>query len=71
MGKYERRRKRRSPWLILLTFLLAVPAAWLTVNFLAWGLLHVGVPGGGAQSAPMELGIMDRYDMQMSRAELI
>ncbi|MBE6921715.1 MAG: hypothetical protein E7465_00850 [Ruminococcaceae bacterium] len=66
MEKNEIRRKRRSPWMILLTFFLAIPAAWLTVNFLMWGVLHVGVPGGGGQSAPMELGILDRYDMHLT-----
>ena len=52
--------------MILLTFFLAIPAACLTVSFLLWGVLHVGVPGGGGQSAPMELGILDRYDMHLT-----
>ena len=66
MGKYTKRRKRRSPWLNVLTVLLAIPAAWLTVKFLSWGLLNVGVPANSAHAAPLELGVMDRYDMQMT-----
>ena len=65
MGKYARR-KRVSPWYILLTILLAIPAGWLTVNFLGWGVLHVGVPGNTAQAEPVKLGVMDRFDMQMT-----
>lgn len=65
MGKYARR-KRVSVWYILLTILLAIPAGWLTVNFLAWGALHVGVPGNTAQAEPVKLGVMDRFDMQMT-----
>lgn len=65
MGKY-RRKRRVSPWRILLTIVLAVPAAWLTANILSWGLLHVGTPGNTAQSGGVELGVMDRYDMQMT-----
>ena len=66
MGKYTKKRKRRSPWLNVLTVLLAIPAAWLTVKFLSWGLLNVGVPANSAHAAPLELGVMDRYDMQMT-----
>ena len=65
MGKYARR-KRVSPWYVLLTILLAIPAGWLTVNFLGWGVLHVGVPGNTAQAEPVKLGVMDRFDMQMT-----
>ena len=65
MGKYNRR-KRVSPWYILLTILLAIPAGWLTANFLGWGVLHVGVPGNTSQAEPMQLGALDRFDMQMT-----
>ena len=65
MGKYNRR-KRVSPWYILLTILLAIPAGWLTANFLGWGVLHVGVPGSTSQAEPMQLGALDRFDMQMT-----
>lgn len=65
MGKYHRRQKI-SIWHILLTILLAVPAAWLTVNIVSWGLVHVGTPGNTVQSGGMNLGVMDRYDMQMT-----
>ena len=66
MGKYTKRKKRRSPWLNVLTVLLAIPTAWLTVKFLSWGVLNVGVPANSAHAAPLELGVMDRYDMQMT-----
>ena len=65
MGKYIRR-KRVSPWYILLTILLVIPAGWLTANFLGWGLFHVGVPGNTAQAEPVKLGVMERFDMQMT-----
>ena len=65
MGKYKRR-KKTPVWYILLTVLMFIPAAWLTVNILSWSLLHVGVPGNTAQSASMELDVMDRFDMQMT-----
>ena len=65
MARY-RKKKKVPVWYILLTLLLAVAAAWLTVNFLGWGALHVGVPGGGVQSEPMNLSVMDRFDMQMT-----
>ena len=66
MGKYTKRKQRRSPWLNVLTVLLAIPTAWLTVKFLSWGVLNVGVPANSAHAAPLELGVMDRYDMQMT-----
>lgn len=65
MGKYIRKRQV-SPWYILLTVLLAVPAGWITANFLGWGLLHVGAPGNSVQAEPVKLGVMDRFDMQMT-----
>ena len=65
MGKYERK-KKISPWRILLTLVLSVPALWLTGNILVWGLTNVGVPGSNVQSSALELGIMDRFDMQMT-----
>ena len=65
MGKYERKRKY-SVWRILLTLVLSVPAIWLTVKILSWSLVTVGVPGNSAQGSSMELGIMDRFDMQMT-----
>lgn len=64
MGKYKRRTV--SLWYIILTILLVIPAAWLTVNFLSWGMRNVGVPGNTAQAEPLKLGAMDRYDMQMT-----
>lgn len=65
MGKH-RRRKKTPVWYILLTVLMFIPAAWLTVNILSWSLTHVGVPGNTSQSASMELDVMDRFDMQMT-----
>ena len=65
MGKYEKKRKY-SFWRILVTVLLAIPAAWLCVQFLMWNVVHMGVPGNTNQSSTMELGIMDRFDMRMT-----
>lgn len=64
-GKYLRK-KKYSVWRILLTLLLSIPAMILTVKILTWGLTHMGVPGNTAQGSTMELGIMDRFDMQMT-----
>ena len=65
MGKYNRR-KRVSPWYILLTAVLALAAGWVTMHFLSWGVLHVGVPGNSAQAEPVKLGTIERFDMQMT-----
>ena len=65
MGKYEKKRKI-SFWRLLITVLLAIPAAYLCVQFLAWNVVHVGVPGNTNQASTMELGIMDRFDMRMT-----
>ena len=65
MGKYERKRKF-SVWRILLTLVLSVPAIWLTANILLWSLTTVGVPTSSSKASSMELGIMDRFDMQMT-----
>ena len=65
MGKYERKRKY-SPWRILLTLALGLVSGFLTVKILGWGLVHVGVPGNSAQGSSLELGIMNRFDMQMT-----
>ena len=65
MGQYERKRKY-SPWRILLTLALGLVSGFLTVKILGWGLVHVGVPGNSAQGSSLELGIMDRFDMQMT-----
>lgn len=65
MGKYNRR-KRVSPWYILFTVICTLAAGWLTVNFLGWGLLRVGVPGNTAQAEPVKLGTIERFDMQMT-----
>ena len=65
MGKYAKKRKY-SFWQILLTVLVSVCAIWFCVQGLAWGLTHVGVPANTSQSSAMELGIMDRFDMQMT-----
>ena len=67
MGKYERKKtKRFSPWRFILTALVSIPAAMLTVNILNWGVFHIGVPGSSASTGSVELAIMDRYDMQMT-----
>ncbi|MBR6595207.1 MAG: phosphodiester glycosidase family protein [Oscillospiraceae bacterium] len=65
MGKYERK-KRFSPWRILLTVLVSIPALILSVNILSWAVVNIGVPGNSASAGSMELAIMDRYDMQMT-----
>ena len=65
MGKYERK-KRFSPWRILLTALVSIPALSLTFSVLNWGIFHIGVPGESANAGSLELAIMDRYDMQMT-----
>ena len=69
MGKYERRRtKRFSPWRILLTILLSLPAMVLTVKVLGWSLVNLGVPGNANAAGAAELAVMDRYDMKMTNA---
>ena len=62
----KKRRRKVSPWYILLTLIVAPAAIWLTVNFLCWGVQNVGVPGGSAQAEPLKLGALDRFDMQMT-----
>ena len=67
MGKYERRRKKRfSPWRILLTIVLSIPAMVLTVKILNWGLVNLGVPGNSNGVNAAEMAVMDRYDMKMT-----
>ena len=66
MGKYAKRKKKYSVWRILLTILISIPAIWFCGKALVWGATHVGVPGNDAQGSSMELGIMDRFDMQMT-----
>lgn len=67
MGKFERKRKKKfSPWRILLTILLSIPAMVLTVKILNWSMTNVGVPGNANSAATMELAVMDRYDMKMT-----
>ena len=66
MGKYARRKKKFSIWRFLLTILISVPAIWFCGKALVWGVIHVGVPGNTAQGSDLELGIMDRFDMQMT-----
>ena len=65
MGKYERK-KKFSIWRFLLTLLISVGAIWFCGNALHWSLTHVGVPGNTAQGSTLNLGIMDRFDMQMT-----
>ncbi len=65
MGKYAKQPKL-SIWRILLTLLLSAGAIWFCGKALVWGVTHVGVPGNTAQGSAMELGIMDRFDMQMT-----
>ena len=62
----KKRRRKVSPWYILLTLVIAPAAIWLTVNFLCWGVLNVGAPGGSTQAEPLKLGALDRFDMQMT-----
>jgi exopolysaccharide biosynthesis protein len=66
VGKYARRKKKFSIWRFLLTILISVPAIWFCGKALVWGAIHVGVPGNTAQGSDLELGIMDRFDMQMT-----
>ena len=66
MGKYARKRNKPSIWRILLTILISIPAIWFCGKALFWGVTHVGVPGNTTQGSSMELGIMDRFDMQMT-----
>jgi exopolysaccharide biosynthesis protein len=66
VGKYAKRKKKYSVWHILLTVLISIPTIWFCGKALLWGATHVGVPGNTAQGSSMELGIMDRFDMQMT-----
>ena len=68
MGKYERKKKKFSPWRILLTIVLSVPAMVLTAKILNWGLVNVGVPGTSNAVSAAEMAVMDRYDMKMTNA---
>ena len=65
MGKYERKPKY-SIGRILLTILFSIPAILFCGWALMWGLTHVGVPANNVQGGGTELGIMDRFDMQMT-----
>lgn len=65
MGKYERKRKY-SVGRILLTLILSVPAAFLTLEILKWGMVHVGVPANAGHVDAVDHAIMDRYDMYMT-----
>lgn len=65
MGKYERKRKF-SVWRILFTIVISIPAAWLTLEILKWGILNVGVPANSSHVDAVDLAIMDRYDMYMT-----
>ena len=65
MAKYAKKRKY-SIWRFLLTLVVSACAIWFCGKALLWGLTHVGVPGHTAQGSAMELGIMDRFDMQMT-----
>ena len=66
MAKYTKRRKKRSFWRVPLTLLITIPAIWFCGKTLLWSLTHVGVPGNTAQGSALQLGIMDRFDMQMT-----
>lgn len=66
MAKYTKRRKKRSFWRGPLTLLITIPAIWFCGKTLLWSLTHVGVPGNTAQGSALQLGIMDRFDMQMT-----
>ena len=69
MGKYERRRKKKfSPWRILLTLVLSIPAMVLTVKILSWGMVNLGVPGNSNAVGAAEMAVMDRFDMKMTNA---
>lgn len=68
MGKYERKRQRFSPWRILLTLLLSIPAMVLTVKILGWAVINLGVPGNTNTVSAAQLAVMDRYDMKMTNA---
>ena len=62
----RKKRRKMNLWYILLTLPVAAAAIWLTVNFLCWGALNVGAPGGSTQAEPLKLGVLDRFDMQMT-----
>lgn len=65
MGKYVRKREF-SILRILLTLIFSACAIWFCGKALLWGVTHVGVPGNTVQGSSVELGIMDRFDMQMT-----
>ncbi len=62
----NRRKSQYSFLHVLLTLVFSAGAIWFCGTALRWGLTHVGVPGNTAQGSVMELGIMDRFDMQMT-----
>ena len=66
MANNTKRRKKRSFWRVLLTLLITIPAIWFCGKTLLWSLTHLGVPGNTAQGSALQLGIMDRFDMQMT-----
>ena len=65
MDKNAKNRKF-SFWRVLLTVLVSVSAIWFCAQALFWGLTHVGVPANTSQGSAVELGIMDRFDMQIT-----
>ncbi len=62
MEREESLEKGFSIWKIL----AGAAAAVMTVSFLCWGLVHVGVPQSGSGMESAELAVMDRYDMLMT-----
>ena len=62
-GKYEKRTPRGKK---LSSGTAGVIALVLTLAILGWGLTNMGVPTNTGSAAPTNLGIMDRFDMQMT-----
>jgi exopolysaccharide biosynthesis protein len=59
--------KKFKKWMLaLLTAIFSLVSMMLIMMFLCWGVLQVGTPKNIAQENPAALGIMDRFDMQMT-----
>ena len=56
----------RSFLRFLLTVLFSIGALWFCAQVFRWSLTHVGVPSNSTPGSTLNLGIMDRYDMQMT-----
>ena len=62
-GKYEKKISRGRK---LGSGTAGLIALVLTLAILGWGMTNMGVPANTSSAAPSNLGIMDRFDMQMT-----